>query len=518
MRAFTCYILGWKVPDVHTLYCTFIRSARKSTITEVIALLSSFRLCIGLSSATDDSFHHVAPCEYSEENNEPCTSKVYIRPKTCELLINGNSDNSTCRSCVEFPAKAKKEAAVKQKILSTPPLLNAPLRYTNPEKVTLALQKERAERKKLECENKLLQAEIDRVRNEIKTSGIKVDAEFESDIQHIMKNNIDNASPFMKMFWKEQKKACEDNKNVSKYYPMIIRFCLSLAAKSPSAYEELRDSKILQLPSKRTLRDYRNAIKPTAGFNKDVINELTIAASKLSGHQRYLTVAFDEMKIKESLVFNKNSNELVGHVDIGDPELNYGTFEDTNQLATHAFTYYIRGISSDLKFSLAYFATNVMSSYQIMSTFWEAVGILELTCNLHVIAAVSDGASSNRKFYNNHRDMAGIRPNNDIVHRTVNIYAPERHIWFFADAQHLLKTVRNSIYNSGVGKARNMWNDGCSIIWAHLWTLVNDELNLGVKGDSKLTFEHVNLNPYPKMNVNLAAQILSKTVSVPLKK
>ena len=194
-------------------------------------------------------------------------------------MINGNSDNSTCRSCVEFPAKAKKEAALNKNSISPLALLNAPLCYTNPEKVTLALQKERTERKKLECENKLRQAEINRVRNEMKTSGIKVDAEFESDIQHIMKNNIDNALPFMKMFWKEQKKAFEDNKNVSKYHPMIIRFCLWLAA-----YEELRNSKILQLPSKRTLRDYRNAIKPTAAFNKDVINELTIAASKLSGH------------------------------------------------------------------------------------------------------------------------------------------------------------------------------------------------------------------------------------------
>ena len=447
----------------------------------------------------------------------PCTSKVYIRPKTCELLINGNSDNSTCRSCVEFPAKAKKEAALKQKNLSTPALLNAPLRYTNPRKSHISSAKRESRKGRTwnvrtnYSKPKLI------VRNEIKTSGIKVDAEFESDIQQIMKNNIDNASPFMKMFWKEQKKAFEDNKNVSKYHPMIIRFCLSLAAKSPSAYEDLRDSKILQLPSKRTRVITEMQSSPTAGFNKDVINELTIATSKLSGHQRYLTVAFDEMKIKESLVFNKNSNELVGYVDIDDPELNYGTFEDTNQLATHAFTYYIRGISSDLKFSLAYFATNGMSSYQIMSTFWEAVGILELKCNLHVIAAVSDGASSNRKFYNNHRDMDGIGPNNDIVHRTVNIYAPERHIWFFADAPHLLKTGRYSIYNSGVGKARNMWNDGRSIIWAHLWTLVNDELNLGVKGDSKLTFEHVNLNPYSKMNANLAAQILSKTVYVLLK-
>ena len=121
-------------------------------------------------------------------------------------------------------------------------------------------------------------------------------------------------------------------------------------------------------------------------------------------------------------------------------------------------------------------------------------------------------------FCNNHRDMDGIGPNNDILHHIVNIYAPARHIWLFADAPHLLKTVRNSIYNSGVGKARNMWNDGRSIICAHLWTLVNDELNLGVKGDSKLTFEHVNLNPFSKMDVNLAAQILSKTVFVLLKR
>ena len=126
--------------------CTHFVPHFQQEITEFIALLSSFKLCIGLSSATNDLFHHVAPCEYSEENDEPCTSKVSIRPKTCELLINGNSDNSTCRSCVEFPAKAKKEAALKQKNLSTPALLNAPLRYTNPEKVTLAVQKERAEK------------------------------------------------------------------------------------------------------------------------------------------------------------------------------------------------------------------------------------------------------------------------------------------------------------------------------------------------------------------------------------
>ena len=59
---------------------------------------------------------------------------------------------------------------------------------------------------------------------------------------------------------------------------MIIKFCLNLAAKSSSAYKDLQyDSTtgtgILVLPSLRTLRDYKNYIRPTRGFNPEVINE-----------------------------------------------------------------------------------------------------------------------------------------------------------------------------------------------------------------------------------------------------
>ena len=54
---------------------------------------------------------------------------------------------------------------------------------------------------------------------------------------------------------------------------MIIRFCPSLAAKS-SCYDERRDSGVLTLPSQRRLRDYRNAIKPKKGFQKEVIEVL----------------------------------------------------------------------------------------------------------------------------------------------------------------------------------------------------------------------------------------------------
>ena len=105
-----------------------------------------------------------------------------------------------------------------------------------------------------------------------------------------------------------------------------------------------------------------------------------------------------------------------------------------------------------LSYSFATFATTGVNSSQLFLIFWRAVAILEMTCNLKVIATVSDGASQNRAFYKMHTaftDDAG----KDVVYRAVNLYASEqRFIWFFCDAPHLIKTARNCLANSGAGR------------------------------------------------------------------
>ena len=53
---------------------------------------------------------------------------------------------------------------------------------------------------------------------------------------------------FMKLFWEEQQKYIKSSSasSVIRYHPMIIRFCLNLAAKSTSSYNDLRyDSKLV---------------------------------------------------------------------------------------------------------------------------------------------------------------------------------------------------------------------------------------------------------------------------------
>ena len=63
-----------------------------------------------------------------------------------------------------------------------------------------------------------------------------------------------------------------------------------------------------------------------------------------------------------------------------------------------------------------------------------------------------------------------------------------------------------------------MWNDGKSILWQHISQLFYEDTDNGLKLVSKLTQDHIKLNSYSVMRVNLAAQVLNATVSAVLKK
>ena len=75
----------------------------------------------------------------------------------------------------------------------------------------------------------------------------------------------------------EQQKYVQTSRNGVRYHPMLIRFCLNLVSKSPSADEEPRNNEnngtgFLILPSQRRLWDFRNYIKPQRGVNKAIIS------------------------------------------------------------------------------------------------------------------------------------------------------------------------------------------------------------------------------------------------------
>ena len=58
-----------------------------------------------------------------------------------------------------------------------------------------------------------------------------------------------------------------------------------------------------------------------------------------------------------------------------------------------------------------------------------------------------------------------------------------------------------------------MCNNGSYWLWSHISDLYYTDLENGGKTIPKLSADHIKLNPYSKMTVSYAAQVLSKTVS-----
>lgn len=62
-----------------------------------------------------------------------------------------------------------------------------------------------------------------------------------------------------------------------------------------------------------------------------------------------------------------------------------------------------------------------------------------------------------------------------------------------------------------------MWNDGHFILWQHIAHLFYQDVENGLKLLPRITYDHIKLNSYSTMRVNLAAQVLSASVAAVLR-
>ena len=128
----------------------------------------------------------------------------------------------------------KSQVNLKKAVLTAPAKLNAPVRFTSPDKSKLTLQQKRSKCKQLE-------REIFNMRKALDSDSKKVSSKLSSAFQKLFAPfNEKEIPPFMKLFWEEQQKYITLSILASiRYHQMSIKFCLNLAAKSSSAYKDL---------------------------------------------------------------------------------------------------------------------------------------------------------------------------------------------------------------------------------------------------------------------------------------
>ena len=144
-----------------------------------------------------------------------------------------------CSACIIVERKEHLSLKRKRKNFISPAKLKVPVTLTSPERIKLTLQG-------LPVENKQSQEEIVKIREEKNNNSLAITDNLGDDLRNIMfgadKSKI---TPFMKMSWEEQQKYMATSIKGFRYHPMIIRYCLRLAVKSPTDYDEIRyDEKI----------------------------------------------------------------------------------------------------------------------------------------------------------------------------------------------------------------------------------------------------------------------------------
>ena len=459
--------------EVNHMNCDVLKhfpaSLTPSQVTELLSVLDQLSLCAG---HPDEDFVNMIKAKkgkilsvkgdvtsYLDENPVEFNGKKYaltIRTANCNIIAAGR-----CSACKKYRANLRSIYKQWTKLCTASASSHCNERY-------LKTPEKREKISKLRSKVNALDKRISRLKEKVATliesRGEPVDDELCSDLSTIMQENDDIVrkdfpeGSFQWLLWNEQKKAASVKSATGmRWHPLVIKWCLNLKLLSSSAYNALRTSGFLKLPSERTLRDYSSVFESKVGFQDEVDKQLLdeVNSKSLPPSRKFVGLILDEMKVKEGIVYNKTSGHVIGFTSIGsinDDLLKLENGEE-HHLAKHVLVLMVRGTMFNLSFPYAHFGTEGITADLLYPVIWEAIRRLEVN-EIKVISVTADGASSNRKFFRMHK-----KPNDGdtYTYKARNPFTVQgRWVYFFADPPHLIKTVRNCWSHSGFEGTRLM--------------------------------------------------------------
>ena len=116
---------------------------------------------------------------------------------------------------------------------------------------------------------------------------------------------------------------------------------------------------------------------------------------------RFVGIVFDELYIREDLVFDKHSSKIIGFVNLGTVDkqlsaLEVDRLQSPRAVATGILTLMVRGIFSELHFPFANFPTAGIRAIILHDIMWKAMEYLERS-DFIVCFQTGDGGSPHRR-------------------------------------------------------------------------------------------------------------------------
>jgi hypothetical protein len=274
---------------------------------------------------------------------------------------------------------------------------------------------------------------------------------------------------------------------------------LALMKRSPKSYILLQT--LFPLPSRRTLQSLLNTVHFKTGINAHVFGALIHSVQKMSGKDRYCTVMFDEMSIRENVRFNQKSDCIEGFED-------FGSLGRTFKIANHALVFMVRGLRQKWKQPVAYYFSRGGTKAEMIAQFLKEVLDACQNAGLHVVATVCDMGANNVKALK----LLGVSEMEPFFK------FHNKEIAAVFDPPHLLKCTRNLFRRYDVEMKSEPLGNQLPIIakWGHISNLYQFDKPHEIRLHYKLTDSHLNPVSQCAMKVKLAAQVLSHTVAAGL--
>lgn len=190
-----------------------------------------------------------------------------IRHSECEMLVDSEKTSERCQICTAY-RKTLHTLSTRLSKLSDARLEVSS--HTNYSSLTSSEKNQRMKNlhdvvRQKENKIKYWQEKLD---ESLRSSSVQLDDALCDDFQTIMaseNNLIMKKYPegsFQNVFWKQQfEAASKSDKRGIRWDPLMIKWCIYLRHKSSGAYEHIRQSGCIALPSQRTLRDYTHYVK-----------------------------------------------------------------------------------------------------------------------------------------------------------------------------------------------------------------------------------------------------------------
>lgn len=262
---------------------------------------------------------------------------------------------------------------------------------------------------------------------------------------------------------------------------------------SPALYKQILGENVLTLPTSKYLRNLTSVLTTDPGITPSTAGYLKARAKGLSEREKLVSVIIDEVYCSKQTEYS--NGKFFGN-------------EDRSTSKT-ILSFMIKSVASKYRDMVALFPINKLDSNLLKSLHSKVVHLVT-EAGFDVVATITDGHSSNRKFF---MDLCE-GPMTPFVHLKPN---SEDKTFLLFDSVHLLKNWYTNLLRKNTFLGPKFRGEMMAASFDHVRALYKKELGKSVKIAHKLNHKVIYPKPIERSKVDLANRFFHESTIAGLK-